>query len=118
MRRVRYKVVDPAYTSQTCPECGHRNAANRPERNDFLCQRCHYYGQADIVAAMNIAARAEAIRPSDPTLVVPAKGEKICSQCDEIKALTEYYRNNRARDGRNSACRLCISTRERQARAA
>lgn len=116
VRRVRCMVVNPAYTSQTCPGCGHCDRGNRPERNDFLCQQCHYYGQADVVAAMNIAARAEAKFLSDPTLPIPGEGEKVCSQCDKIKTLPEFYRNSRGYDGRTSACRDCVSVRQRQAR--
>jgi len=51
-------LVDPAYTSQTCPECGFAHKSNRPDRNSFICGSCGFAGSADHVAAVNIAARA------------------------------------------------------------
>lgn len=51
-------LVDPAYTSQTCPNCGFIHASNRPDRNSFICGSCGFAGSADHVAAVNIAARA------------------------------------------------------------
>ena len=62
---VRYKaaragiavvLADPRNTSKTCPECGHATRANRPEQGRFRCVRCGYQGNADYVAARNIAA--------------------------------------------------------------
>ena len=47
-------VVNPAYTSQTCPHCGHVDRGNRPSRDTFKCLRCGFNGPADHVAAMNI----------------------------------------------------------------
>lgn len=50
--------VDPRYTSQTCPSCGHVSKRNRPERGRFLCESCGKAGNADHFAALNIGARA------------------------------------------------------------
>lgn len=49
--------VDPAYTSQRCPRCGHTEKANRPTRDSFRCRRCGLAGLADHVAGVNIAER-------------------------------------------------------------
>ncbi|MDT0544748.1 RNA-guided endonuclease InsQ/TnpB family protein [Streptomyces lonegramiae] len=49
--------VDPAYTSQRCPRCGHTEKANRPTRDHFSCRRCGLAGPADHVAGANIAQR-------------------------------------------------------------
>jgi IS605 OrfB family transposase len=49
--------VDPAYTSQTCPCCGHISKKNRPNRDDFRCVECGYAAPADTVGAINIALR-------------------------------------------------------------
>jgi len=51
-------LVEPAYTSQTCPSCGFMHASNRPDRDSFVCGSCGFAGPADHVAAVNIAARA------------------------------------------------------------
>ncbi|WP_369393858.1 RNA-guided endonuclease InsQ/TnpB family protein [Streptomyces sp. CG1] len=49
--------VDPAYTSQRCPRCGHTERANRRTRDHFHCRRCGLAGPADHVAGANIATR-------------------------------------------------------------
>jgi putative transposase len=49
--------VNPRYTSQTCPACGHVSSANRPQQALFSCTKCGYSYHADVVAARNILAR-------------------------------------------------------------
>ena len=53
--------VDPAYTSQTCPACGHVSQGNRRTRDRFCCQSCGFAGPADGVAAVNIAIRGRVV---------------------------------------------------------
>ena len=55
-------VVNPRYTSQTCPTCGHIARENRPQQALFLCVECGYSYHADVVAAMNILAVGHAER--------------------------------------------------------
>ncbi|MGW3659935.1 RNA-guided endonuclease InsQ/TnpB family protein [Streptomyces sp. NPDC005151] len=50
--------VDPAYTSQRCPRCGHTAKNNRPSRDHFSCRRCGLAGPADHVAGVNVRNRA------------------------------------------------------------
>jgi len=50
--------VNPRGTSHICPECKHNERANRPDRNTFRCVQCGFSGNADHIAAINIAARA------------------------------------------------------------
>ncbi|WP_433462680.1 RNA-guided endonuclease InsQ/TnpB family protein [Spirillospora sp. CA-128828] len=50
--------VDAAYTSQTCPRCGHVCRKNRPTRDDFTCMVCGLAGPADHIAAVNVTRRA------------------------------------------------------------
>ncbi|MCA2225304.1 RNA-guided endonuclease InsQ/TnpB family protein [Nonomuraea aurantiaca] len=57
---IAFVLVDPAYTSQACPECGHISRANRPARGRFVCKRCGLAGHADHIAARNIATRGAA----------------------------------------------------------
>ena len=48
-------VVDPKYTSQTCPKCGHREKANRNKKiHTFCCKNCHYTSNDDRIGAMNL----------------------------------------------------------------
>ena len=47
--------VNPAYTSQTCPRCGHVAKANRNHRlHLFKCCNCGYTSNDDRIAAMNL----------------------------------------------------------------
>ena len=46
--------IPPAYTSQTCPACGHIHANNRKTQALFLCVECGYTEHADLVGALNI----------------------------------------------------------------
>lgn len=57
MHGVAVLAVDPAYTSQECPECGHIDRRNRPKQALFSCVACGHSGNADAVAARNISRR-------------------------------------------------------------
>jgi IS605 OrfB family transposase len=58
--------VPPAYTSQTCPKCGHTGRENRPKldaaghriQDVFRCVACGYEANADDNASEVIALRA------------------------------------------------------------
>jgi len=50
--------VRPAYTSRTCPRCGHVGSANRLSTRLFRCQQCGFQHNANFVASLNIATRA------------------------------------------------------------
>jgi putative transposase len=51
-----FRVVDPAYTSQKCSNCGHTERDNRKTQARFLCLRCGHTENADENAAKNILA--------------------------------------------------------------
>jgi putative transposase len=51
-------VVNPAYTSQTCPSCGFVSRANRHGIN-FACKFCGRKSHADVVGAQNLLRRSE-----------------------------------------------------------
>jgi len=47
--------VDPRYTSQKCPQCGHTEAANRNKQiHTFCCRSCGYTSNDDRIGAMNL----------------------------------------------------------------
>lgn len=47
--------VNPAYTSQTCPVCGHTEKANRNKKTHiFCCRNCGYRSNDDRIGAMNL----------------------------------------------------------------
>ena len=47
--------VDPRYTSQCCPICGHTEKANRNKKlHIFCCKNCGYTSNDDRIGAMNL----------------------------------------------------------------
>jgi IS605 OrfB family transposase len=48
--------IDPEYTSQQCPMCGHTERANR-HRKRFKCRSCQHQDHADRSASVNIAVK-------------------------------------------------------------
>lgn len=47
--------VNPAYTSQACPKCGHTEKANRDKKKHvFKCKCCGYTSNDDRIGAMNL----------------------------------------------------------------
>ncbi len=50
--------VNPAYTSQTCSNCGHCEKENRKSQADFVCVQCNFHISADFNASKNIRSRA------------------------------------------------------------
>ncbi|WP_410784745.1 RNA-guided endonuclease InsQ/TnpB family protein [Kribbella sp. C-35] len=76
VRRIEHKAVgrvekiSPAFTSQTCSACGHRAAENRKSQAVFRCAACGHQANADVNAAVNIAAgRAVSARRETPVRV-------------------------------------------------
>lgn len=65
--------VPPHHTSQTCPECGHVEAANRLSRASFCCQACGHADHADVVGARNILAKAHEQLSGQDLPVAPVK---------------------------------------------
>lgn len=51
-------VVNPRYTSQMCPKCGHTHKSNRDRKNHtFSCKKCGYTSNDDRIAAMNLCSK-------------------------------------------------------------
>lgn len=82
-RKVLY--VNPAYTSQTCAECGHVAKGNRRTQALFACLACGHEDHADRNAARAIRGLAIAgklaersrITPGDDPLENPAGGAPV-----------------------------------------
>ena len=91
-------LVNPAYSSRTCPACDHVSKANRPTRDCFACVECGFAAPADQVGAINVKRWGQAgirlvevkphkTRPAlisrkpretpglDPSLLIPASAE-------------------------------------------
>ncbi|GAB3936054.1 RNA-guided endonuclease TnpB family protein [Kribbella albertanoniae] len=70
----RVEKVNPAYTSQTCSVCGHCVPENRKSQAVFRCVACGHQANADVNAAINIAAgRAVSARRETPGQVSPKR---------------------------------------------
>ena len=70
----RVEKVNPAYTSQTCSVCRHRAPDNRESQAVFRCTACGFQANADVNAAVNIAAgRAVSARRETPVRVSPKR---------------------------------------------
>lgn len=61
MAGVAVLVVNPSYTSQTCPVCGFISKDNRRTQSEFVCVGCGHAAHADENAAVNI--RGAAVSP-------------------------------------------------------
>ncbi|MHB8343415.1 MAG: RNA-guided endonuclease InsQ/TnpB family protein [Ferrimicrobium sp.] len=82
---VQITVINPAYTSLRCSECGYTDKRNRKSQAIFHCQSCNYTANADVNAARNIISTAAGLavqgRPgtshankhSDPVKRQPAR---------------------------------------------
>ena len=47
--------VDPKYTSQTCPKCGHMEKSNRNKKtHNFKCKTCGYASNDDRIGSINL----------------------------------------------------------------
>ncbi len=55
--------VSAKHTSTTCPKCGYQDKKNRKSQAEFKCRQCGYEANADYVAALNLALRAQGINP-------------------------------------------------------
>jgi IS605 OrfB family transposase len=56
-RGIRYRSVQPAYSSQQCSQCGFTISINRRSQAKFHCLWCGFEANADENAASNIAER-------------------------------------------------------------
>ena len=56
-RGIRYRSVQPAYSSQQCSRCGFTISMNRRSQAEFHCLWCGFEANADENAASNIAER-------------------------------------------------------------
>lgn len=53
--------VNPAFTSQTCNECGAKDSESRISQSEFVCTSCGYISNADVNAAKNIKSKGIAL---------------------------------------------------------
>lgn len=71
----RVEYINPAYTSQTCAECGYCAPENRESQAIFVCRACGHSANADVNAAKNIAAGRAVTARGGGALVPPTNRE-------------------------------------------
>ena len=73
--------VNPQYTSQTCPCCGHKSKDNRLTQAKFKCVECDYTENADLVGALNVLARGHRVLACGvETVVSTLKQEPVSTE--------------------------------------
>ena len=80
-KAARLAEVPAAYTSQTCPECGCVDAANRRTQAEFVCVGCGHRDNADVNAALNIKAEGKRLLDVEVAGVVRAS-EASTTPCE------------------------------------
>ncbi|HEY9475903.1 MAG TPA: transposase [Mycobacteriales bacterium] len=71
----RVQKINPAYTSQTCSACGTVDRNNRENQAVFECTSCRFRCNADVNAAINIAAGHAVTARGGPGSPGPANRE-------------------------------------------
>lgn len=69
--------VFPGGTSIICPQCGARDAQSRTAQDTFACTTCGFTGDADSVAAVNIARRGAQVKTVKKGEQLKAKNKKV-----------------------------------------
>ncbi|HEY3510756.1 MULTISPECIES: RNA-guided endonuclease InsQ/TnpB family protein [Kribbella] len=72
----RVEKIPAAYTSQTCSRCGTRDREARESQAVFRCRTCNYSANADVNAAVNIAA-GRAVNARGATAVPVAEKREL-----------------------------------------
>ncbi|MEK7990855.1 MAG: transposase [Thiotrichaceae bacterium] len=80
--------VDPKYTSQTCPCCGHRSKDNRLTQANFECVECGYNQNADLVGALNVLARGHRVLACGVETLVSTVKQELVGTSDTCSLLT------------------------------
>ncbi|SNQ49462.1 transposase (fragment) [Frankia canadensis] len=71
----RVEKIPAAYTSQRCSACGHTASGNRESQAVFRCAACGHTANADVNAAVNIAAGRAVTARGGTASAVPVNRE-------------------------------------------
>ena len=89
-RKAKIEEVNPSYSSQRCPSCGHVERGNR-DGIKFHCQHCGRKGHSDVVGGMNLLGRSE---------------DKQIHSCDHYSAVKSLLRQRYLRKRNSSLGRM------------
>ena len=79
--------VNPAYTSQTCSQCGYKDKQNRKTQSEIICLECGFKLNADTNAAMNIWAFGMASINGRGVYVRPVRRQQTLKRQNEYSTL-------------------------------
>lgn len=88
------EVVNPAYSSQTCPSCGHVSRRNR-KGVDFVCCQCGRRSHSDVVGGINLLGRSESKQIGSGAKVTL---EHHPSEAKEVLVRLYWKRRNPSKD--------------------
>jgi len=72
--------VDPRFTSQTCPVCGHTEKTNRNKKmHIFCCKSCGYASNDDRIGAMNLYCMGINYLAKDSQVPDTVSKQHVCS---------------------------------------
>jgi len=91
---IEIQKINPAYTSQECPNCHYVDKRNRPKQEIFRCKNCNYGRNADVVAARN-----HHIRSSDKELSNIYINKKVILHKLVIRFLKRHPRHHSLANG-------------------
>lgn len=72
-----FRVVNPKYTSQQCPNCRKIDSENRKTQSEFVCQGCSYENHADVVGSMNVLAAGLAVMACEANSIGSRQQEPV-----------------------------------------
>ena len=101
--------------TKVCPDCGiekpvaefGRNASLR-DGLQFYCKGCCSRRSAEVYRRKRERMGRSVRAPRD----VPP-GHKYCPGCQQVKPLSKWHRNRKARDGFSSYCKICRKSQSR-----
>ena len=87
--------VNPRFSSQVCPKCGHTDKANR-KGEKFICLACGFVDHADTKAAREIAKRVGLIFPKK---ILPADCGKVTSGIPQEEISSRWTKKSSVEPG-------------------
>ncbi|MDK4574166.1 zinc ribbon domain-containing protein, partial [Kingella kingae] len=72
-------------TSRCCPSCGHTTKDNRQTQANFECVECGYQNNADVVGAINVLKRGQAIQAAWKTKIRAGRVRSACEVNNAVR---------------------------------
>ncbi len=99
-------MVDPAFTSQTCPRCGNITRRNRANWAYFRCTVCGFEANSDRVGSLNICRRAARLNLVFPRTSI--NGSQIPVTEAPVSGLVERDEGSETLRGISPSCKSTV----------